>query len=52
MKATCPLSLPLLGAYISQAKRQGLAEGYNLVTFFGPIDLIVSLCLPTNREGD
>ena len=45
-------SLPLLGAYISHAKGRGLAEGYNLVTFFGPIGLIVGLCLPTNREGD
>jgi hypothetical protein len=45
------LSLPFLGAFVSHAKRRGLAEGYDLVTFFGPIGLIVALCLPTNRES-
>ena len=46
------VTMPLLGAFISHAKRRGLAEGYILVTFFGPIGLIVALCLPTNRKGD
>jgi hypothetical protein len=45
-------SLPLLGSYISYAKHRGPAEGYGLVTFFGPLGLIVALCLPTNREHE
>jgi hypothetical protein len=43
-------TLPLLGAYVSHAKRRGIAEGFVLVAFFGPLDLIVALCLPTNRD--
>jgi len=43
------MSMPLLGAYISYAKRRGLAEGYNLVTFFSCIGLVVALSLPTNQ---
>jgi hypothetical protein len=44
--AFCWAVLPFLGAFISNAKGRGRAEGYNLVTFFGPIGLIVALCLP------
>ena len=40
------IMLPFLGAFISCAKGRGRAEGYSLVTFFGPIGLIVALCLP------
>jgi hypothetical protein len=45
-------SIPLLGSYASYAKRRGLAEGYDLSTFFGPLGLIVMLCLPANRDHD
>ena len=42
------VTLPFLGAFISHAKGRERAEGYVLVTFFGPIGLIVALCLPRN----
>ena len=44
-------ALPLLGAYVSHAKRRGFAEGYILSSFFCCIGLIVVLCLPTVRKG-
>jgi hypothetical protein len=46
------ISIASLGAFISYAKGRGLAEGYNLATFFPCFGIIVALCLPTNREGD
>jgi hypothetical protein len=45
------VGLPLLGAYVSRAKKREIPEGYVLVTFFGPIGLIVALCLPSNPQG-
>jgi hypothetical protein len=42
------VTLPLLGAFTSHVKGRGIAEGYDLVTFFGPIGLVVALCLPSN----
>jgi hypothetical protein len=45
------IALPPLGAFISHAKKRGLTEGYILVTFFGPIGLIVALCLPNRPQG-
>lgn len=45
-------TLPFLGGYTSYAKRRGIAQGYNLVTFLNLFGLILVLCLPTNRERD